>query len=687
MRWLFRSRKAIPPVTTAESRPAQRAWAWLPTLRPAVPPLRQATPTRSFVRSLSSRQLPPLALAPLGHSVHPGAAAGLVSGVATPIALGARQSGRRRSQTTGSALSLPLFVASAPYRRRAARSRRPPQRTVNLLQPVAEPRVEPSNVASQPPSVAAIVPPTPTDAVQTRGGGWEELEAGSDMGNLPPARLPLTPTFPTVPTAAPDSALRVPRESGEEKGAARVYPDPRGRAAPRGPAAPRSPAVDAPEGAAPGRPHKPRASSPSVATAASRWTSPAPPPAVEGLPPAAASAGAPPARAAADGRDQPAPGAPSPQQDASPRHAPAEQPVPADIPDGVPPRPPAGANQTQVGLGPPLARRPPVRPKRRPPAEWVRTDAAAAQEELPSVARSAPRPREQAPIMRVHAPARSGRLPERPARSLVALAAPPSLPPAALPARKGRATEDRPADALPLRPLLAARGLHVQRSSEPVPTAMRASLEPQLQLDLSEVRVHRGEDSARLAVELDARAFTAGGEVHVPASHGSLESGPGRALLAHELVHVAQQRRIGPNLPAEDSPLGRELETQARLVEQSWSSSISHRAATAPRRARAAATRSQPAAAEPTQRAAGTAPAAPPPPSPSGPAAPAAEPGRSAAATSPPPPSAAPPAAPQETASSDVQQLADRVYERVRTLLRTELLVDRERSGFVTDVR
>jgi hypothetical protein len=212
-----------------------------------------------------------------------------------------------------------------------------------------------------------------------------------------------------------------------------------------------------------------------------------------------------------------------------------------------------------------------------------------------------------------------------------------------------------------MRTLLGARGLHVQRSSEPVPADVRTNLEPQLGVDLSGVRVHRGEESGRLAEALDARAFTVGGEVHVPASQGSLASGSGRALLAHELVHVAQQRNLGPNLPDEGSPAGRQLEHEARAMEQTWlaPASVVPPVPLAPRAAAPAAAMAALAVPE----------MAPP------------EPARADAAKQ---PAAAPAHAP---AGPDIEQLTATLYDRVRSLLRTELRVDRERAGLFTDVR
>jgi hypothetical protein len=86
-------------------------------------------------------------------------------------------------------------------------------------------------------------------------------------------------------------------------------------------------------------------------------------------------------------------------------------------------------------------------------------------------------------------------------------------------------------------------------------------------INIVDVPVLRGPQSAERARELGARAFTADGVVHLPADVGSLSGTDGAALLAHELTHVAQQRLLGGSLPPEDSAEGRLLEMQALAVE------------------------------------------------------------------------------------------------------------------------
>lgn len=95
---------------------------------------------------------------------------------------------------------------------------------------------------------------------------------------------------------------------------------------------------------------------------------------------------------------------------------------------------------------------------------------------------------------------------------------------------------------------------------------MRAELEPQLGETLADVRVHRGPEVGEAARSISARAFATGGEVFLPDEHGPTNSGEGRKVLSHELTHVVQQRRLGGNLPSEDSPEGAQLEQQAREV-------------------------------------------------------------------------------------------------------------------------
>jgi hypothetical protein len=205
----------------------------------------------------------------------------------------------------------------------------------------------------------------------------------------------------------------------------------------------------------------------------------------------------------------------------------------------------------------------------------------------------------------------------------------------------------------------------VQQAPEHVPSTVRADVEERLGVALEGVEVHRDESSAAAADDLSARAFTAGGRIHLPAHHGPLDAPPARSLLAHELVHVAQQRRLPRELPGEESALGRALEADATWMEHAvrgWS-----QASTAAQPSVLAAVGADSASAEP-----GPLPSTRLLTS-----------GHNAVQRAP----EVAPADPSSSTDQDAEEQASRLYPHIRTQLLGELLVDRERSGLATDVR
>ena len=141
-------------------------------------------------------------------------------------------------------------------------------------------------------------------------------------------------------------------------------------------------------------------------------------------------------------------------------------------------------------------------------------------------------------------------------------------------------------------PIVSARslGAGVQRAplTLPLPQAHpggpgSATPRPSPPAQSQPVRVHRGSDAADLATALDARSFTHGGEIFMPASVGPLSSGKGQALLAHEMIHVAQQRRLAGSLPGEDSAHGRTLEAEAVAAERAPDLTLAPRSSSQPR--------------------------------------------------------------------------------------------------------
>jgi hypothetical protein len=92
-------------------------------------------------------------------------------------------------------------------------------------------------------------------------------------------------------------------------------------------------------------------------------------------------------------------------------------------------------------------------------------------------------------------------------------------------------------------------------AEQSVPADVAARLEPVLGVDTSTVVVRRGPAVDRAAAALGARGFTVGDVPHVPDFMGSLDDGPGAAVLAHELAHVVQQWRGDASSQPEDEAL------------------------------------------------------------------------------------------------------------------------------------
>ena len=112
-------------------------------------------------------------------------------------------------------------------------------------------------------------------------------------------------------------------------------------------------------------------------------------------------------------------------------------------------------------------------------------------------------------------------------------------------AAKTPQTARRPS-AVPLR--AAAAEVHeVVRSGvgQPLDERIRADMEARLGGDFSSVRIHTGAAAARSAASVQARAYTAGNVVVFGADGYAPATSEGRRTLAHELVHVQQQRQ-GP---------------------------------------------------------------------------------------------------------------------------------------------
>jgi hypothetical protein len=103
--------------------------------------------------------------------------------------------------------------------------------------------------------------------------------------------------------------------------------------------------------------------------------------------------------------------------------------------------------------------------------------------------------------------------------------------------RRSPARQPEGIDAPPIvHEVLASRG-------RPLDPQSRAYFEPRLGLDLGDVRVHDGGRAARSAEAVNALAYTVGRDVVFAQHEHAPQTSAGRALLAHELAHVAQGRR------------------------------------------------------------------------------------------------------------------------------------------------
>ena len=82
-------------------------------------------------------------------------------------------------------------------------------------------------------------------------------------------------------------------------------------------------------------------------------------------------------------------------------------------------------------------------------------------------------------------------------------------------------------------------------TAKPLPTSQRSFFESAFGQDFSQVRVHTDTSAQNLADAMDAKAVTQGEDISFARGRFAPESGAGRALLAHELAHVTQQRQGG----------------------------------------------------------------------------------------------------------------------------------------------
>jgi hypothetical protein len=631
VRWPFRRSRASAP-SGSKAPAAPPAWQSLPPIARAAGRIEPAARVSEFLHGLAARQPASLALAPLTHDVALTAPAGIVSGVARPVVGGAGQTG-------------PLTLL-----------RRLQRRVLGAAPAAVEASPAVPQEASPP---AAVTPPPPDEAPYDEVERIEPVETAVAVEpEVAPAREPAVARRQQDPAAAPPAEARAPAPPVQRATVAprTVVPGARAPVQPFSRAVPRTP--DADPGGLPPAPRPPVSIVTPEESAAPLATPPSPAPMQRaperGTPVDAAPPVPGPTRAA-----RPLASERRPQQRGLgpplvKRPAPAHQSAVSHDATGPTPRTeqPAPTHEAVPQLRRPATPPPPA------PTRQAASDAEPEAHPAPAALHVAPElVLPEAPASRTRPPVFQ-RVPDLPHR------APAERHPPRTPAQTARPAREQPAPHPPA-PLVGRRSLaRVQRAAEEVPQAVRVEVERRLRTDLSGTRIHRGGESDSAARDLSASAFTLDREIHVPSHHGPLYSGPGRSLVAHELVHVAQQRRLGGSLPSEDSPAGRALEVEAMTVEAGLSGA--RPAAPAPAATFDSGGSSAPAAAATTS----SAPATP-----------------THAMHSATQRAAMPAHADQPGPHENLEELADRLYGHIRTRLRSELLVDRERAGLMTDTR
>lgn len=82
-------------------------------------------------------------------------------------------------------------------------------------------------------------------------------------------------------------------------------------------------------------------------------------------------------------------------------------------------------------------------------------------------------------------------------------------------------------------------------AGSPLPEDTRQQMEGHFGADLGGVRVHTDGEAAALNRELNAQAFTVGGDIFFAEGKYNPSTSEGQGLLAHELAHVGQQTGFG----------------------------------------------------------------------------------------------------------------------------------------------
>lgn len=123
------------------------------------------------------------------------------------------------------------------------------------------------------------------------------------------------------------------------------------------------------------------------------------------------------------------------------------------------------------------------------------------------------------------------------------------------------------ASPIPTAPPQLAPAPQLAGPGRPLPAALRSEMEGRFGAELGGVRIHDGAAAARMADQVDARAFSVGQDLVFGAGQFRPNDASGRGLIAHELVHTLQQRHAeGPLAVASSAKEMARLEAEAEAA-------------------------------------------------------------------------------------------------------------------------
>ncbi len=111
--------------------------------------------------------------------------------------------------------------------------------------------------------------------------------------------------------------------------------------------------------------------------------------------------------------------------------------------------------------------------------------------------------------------------------------------------RKPEETIHRKADGQStIAPSVSADIQNSMSSGSPLPMGVRRFMEPRFRADFSKVKIHTGDQAAKLNRQVNAQAFAMGNHVFFGKDKFQPDSHEGKELIAHELTHTIQQGEV-----------------------------------------------------------------------------------------------------------------------------------------------